>query len=130
MSRTLTLYPLLQTQTTFHPSNAFVRSTAIIPYHECRTQRPPTTVFTHILHTRLRRHVYSRSRRHAPAYVAPETVQHLCKTVVSDKEYQASITNYRKGGQAFTDLVTIIPIAGGAHNAPEEADEVVYHVGF
>ena len=63
-------------------------------------------------------------------YVAPETVQHLYKAVVSDKECQASITNYRRGGQAFINLVTIIPIAGGAHNTPEEAGEVVYHVGF
>ena len=63
-------------------------------------------------------------------YVAPETVQHLYKAVVSDKECQASIINYRKGGQAFINLVTIIPIAGGVHNTPEEADEVVYHVGF
>ena len=63
-------------------------------------------------------------------YVAPKTIQHLYKAVVSDKECQASIINYRKGGQAFINLVTIIPIAGGAHNTPEEADEVVYHVGF
>ena len=63
-------------------------------------------------------------------YVAPETIQHLYKAVVSDKECQASIINYRKGGQAFINLVTIIPIAGGTHNTPEEVDEVVYHVGF
>ena len=63
-------------------------------------------------------------------FVAPETVQHLYKAVVSDKECQASIINYRKGGQAFINLVTIIPIHGGVHNRPEEADEVVYHVGF
>ena len=46
-------------------------------------------------------------------YVAPETVQHLYKAVVSDKECQASIISYRKGGEAFINLVTIIPIAGG-----------------
>ena len=46
-------------------------------------------------------------------YVAPETVQHLYRAVVSDKGCQASIINYRKGGQAFINLVTIIPIAGG-----------------
>ena len=63
-------------------------------------------------------------------YVAPETVQHLYKAVVSDKECQVSIINYRKGGQVFINLVTIIPITGGAHNTPEEADEVIYHVGF
>ena len=47
-----------------------------------------------------------------------------------DKECQANFINHRKGGQAFINLVTIIPIAGGVHNTPEEADEVVYHVGF
>ena len=62
-------------------------------------------------------------------YVAPETVQYLYKVVVSDKECQASIINYRKGGQAFINLVTIIPIAGGVHNTPEESDEVVYRAG-
>ena len=46
-------------------------------------------------------------------YVAPKTVQHLYKAVVSDKECQVSIINYRKGGQAFIDLVTIIPIPRG-----------------
>ena len=44
-------------------------------------------------------------------YVAPEAVH---KAVVSDKECQASIINYRKGGQAFINIVTIIPIAGGS----------------
>ena len=61
-------------------------------------------------------------------YVAPD--QHLYKAVVSDKECQASIINYRKGGQAFINLVTIVPIAGGVRNTPEEANEVVYHIGF
>ena len=63
-------------------------------------------------------------------YVAPKTVQHLYKAVVSDKECQTSIINYRKGGQAFINLVTIIPITGGAHNTPEGVNEVVYHIGF
>ena len=40
-------------------------------------------------------------------YVALETVQHLYNTMISDREYQASIINYRKGGQAFINLITI-----------------------
>ena len=60
-------------------------------------------------------------------YVALETVQHLYDTVISDREYKASIINYRKGGQAFINLITI---TRGVQNTSEEADEVVYHVGF
>ena len=63
-------------------------------------------------------------------FVSPETVQHLYKSVVADKECQASIINYRKNGQAFINLVTVIPVLGGVLNRPEEADEVVYQVGF
>ena len=60
-------------------------------------------------------------------YVTLETIQHLYNTVISDREYQASIINYRKGGQAFINLITI---TRGVQNTSEEADEVVYHVGF
>lgn len=63
-------------------------------------------------------------------FVAPETVQHMYRSIIADKECQASIINYRKGGEAFVNLVTVIPLAGGLHNRPEEADEVVYQVGF
>ncbi|KIM91749.1 hypothetical protein PILCRDRAFT_57985 [Piloderma croceum F 1598] len=63
-------------------------------------------------------------------FVAPDTVRHLYKSVIADKECQASIINYRKNGQAFINLVTVIPILGGVLNRPEEADEVVYQVGF
>ena len=38
--------------------------------------------------------------------------------------------NYRKGGAAFINLITVIPISGGVCNTPEEADQIVYHVGF
>ena len=41
-----------------------------------------------------------------------------------------TIINYRKGGKAFINLVTLIPLRGGVHNMPEEADEVAYHIGF
>ncbi|PSR70762.1 hypothetical protein PHLCEN_2v13382 [Hermanssonia centrifuga] len=65
-------------------------------------------------------------RRHT----APDAVAHLRKSLVADKECQVSLINYRKNNSAFINLVTVIPIHGGAHNSPDEADEVVYHVGF
>ncbi|KIK32481.1 hypothetical protein CY34DRAFT_19021 [Suillus luteus UH-Slu-Lm8-n1] len=63
-------------------------------------------------------------------FVAPDAVAHLKKSLSADKECQTSIINYRKGGQAFINLVTVIPLRGGTSNRPEEADEVAYHVGF
>lgn len=63
-------------------------------------------------------------------FVAPDAVAHLKKSLSADKECQTSIINYRKGGQAFINLVTVIPLRGGISNRPEEADEVAYHVGF
>lgn len=63
-------------------------------------------------------------------FVAPDAVAHLKKSLSADKECQTRITNYRKGGQAFINLVTVIPLRGGISNRPEEADEVAYHVGF
>ena len=44
--------------------------------------------------------------------------------------FQMTLVNYRKGGQAFINLVTVIPVRGGVHNMPEEADEIAYHIGF
>jgi PAS domain-containing protein len=63
-------------------------------------------------------------------FVAPDSVAHLKKCLSADKECQTNIINYRKGGQAFVNLVTVIPLRGGISNRPEEADEVAYHVGF
>jgi PAS domain-containing protein len=63
-------------------------------------------------------------------FVSPEAVSYMRKSLSSFKECQTSLINYRKGGQAFINLVTIIPLRGGVHNLPEEADEVVYFVGF
>lgn len=63
-------------------------------------------------------------------FVALDAVAHLKKSLSADKECQTSIINYRKGGQAFINLVTVIPLRGGISNRPEEADEVAYHVGF
>ncbi|OAX33139.1 hypothetical protein K503DRAFT_550172 [Rhizopogon vinicolor AM-OR11-026] len=64
-------------------------------------------------------------------FVTPsDVVAHLKKVLTADKECQTTIINYRKGGQSFINLVTVIPIRGGVSNCPEKADEVVYHVGF
>ncbi|KZV74023.1 hypothetical protein PENSPDRAFT_662718 [Peniophora sp. CONT] len=70
------------------------------------------------------------SRGEQRQYVTGEAVNYLRKSLVADKECQTSIVNYRKNGQAFINLVTVVPVAGGLHNGPDEQDEVVYHVGF
>ncbi|KAI0761095.1 PAS domain-containing protein, partial [Irpex lacteus] len=65
-------------------------------------------------------------RRHTAA----EAVAHMRKSLSADKECQVSLINYRKDGSAFVNLVTVIPVRGGVHNTQEEADEVVYQIGF
>ena len=63
-------------------------------------------------------------------FASPEAVSYMRKLLSSSKECQTTLINYRKGGQAFINLVTVIPLRGGVHNTPEEADEVAYHIGF
>ncbi|KAF8329262.1 blue light receptor [Amanita rubescens] len=63
-------------------------------------------------------------------FTSHEAVAHLKKHLVADKECQTRIINYRKGGSAFINLVTVIPIGGGVSGLPHEENEVVYHVGF
>ncbi|KAI8969465.1 hypothetical protein BD414DRAFT_541122 [Trametes punicea] len=63
-------------------------------------------------------------------HTAPDAVAHLRKNIIADKECQVSIINYRKDGSAFINMVSVIPIRGGVHNPPEEADNIVFHVGF
>ena len=63
-------------------------------------------------------------------FTSPEAVAHLKKNLLADKECQTSIVNYRKDGNAFINLVTVIPIAGGVSGLPHEETDVVYHVGF
>lgn len=43
--------------------------------------------------------------------------------ILSGKESQASVINYRKNGEPFINLVTIIPITW-------DTDEIAYFVGF
>jgi PAS domain S-box-containing protein len=45
-------------------------------------------------------------------FTSPEAVQHLSKSLSAKKECQASLINYRKGGHAFINLVTVIPVSG------------------
>ena len=59
-------------------------------------------------------------------HTSPDAVAHLRKSLMADKECQTSILNYKKNGDAFINLVTVIPVPG----APGEEGEVVYHVGF
>jgi len=56
-------------------------------------------------------------------YVDDDTVSYLKQQIDAKKEAQASLINYRKGGQPFMNLLTTIPITWGS-------DEVVYFVGF
>ncbi|KAF8137193.1 hypothetical protein EV363DRAFT_1316982 [Boletus edulis] len=63
-------------------------------------------------------------------FASPEAVSYMRKLLSSSKECQTTLINYRKGGQAFINLVTVIPLRGGIHNTPEQADEVAYHIGF
>ncbi|KIM37162.1 hypothetical protein M413DRAFT_77380, partial [Hebeloma cylindrosporum] len=61
-------------------------------------------------------------------HTSPDAVAHLRKSLMADKECQTSILNYKKNGDAFINLVTVIPVPGGG--VGEEGGDVVYHVGF
>ncbi|KAI7855005.1 hypothetical protein BDC45DRAFT_440160 [Circinella umbellata] len=50
-------------------------------------------------------------------------VYHLKSYLDQGKEHQASIINYRKGGQAFVNLVTVIPV-------PDETLQTTFLVGL
>ncbi|KAJ3780526.1 photoreceptor A [Lentinula aff. detonsa] len=63
-------------------------------------------------------------------FTSSEAVTYLKKHLVADKECQTSIINYKKSGDAFINLVTVIPIKGGDISSPHEDDKVIYHVGF
>ncbi|KAF8992735.1 PAS domain-containing protein, partial [Cyathus striatus] len=63
-------------------------------------------------------------------FTSMEAIAHLKKSLSADKECQTSIVNYRKDGQAFINLVTVIPVTGGVSGSPHEESDVVYHVGF
>jgi PAS domain S-box-containing protein len=56
-------------------------------------------------------------------FVDDETIYALKKHIKKRKEVQRSLINYRKGGQSFTNLLTMIPITW-------DTDEIRYYVGF
>lgn len=56
-------------------------------------------------------------------YVDDDVVLHLKNAINSRTEAQVSVINYRKGGQPFMNLLTMIPI-------PYDTDEMKYYVGF
>lgn len=58
-------------------------------------------------------------------YVDANAVHYLKSRIEAQAEAQTSLINYRKGGQAFTNLLTMIPIPYG-----NDQDEITYFVGF
>ncbi|KAI9274260.1 hypothetical protein BY458DRAFT_489316 [Sporodiniella umbellata] len=56
-------------------------------------------------------------------YTDNTTVYHIKTHIVQGKESQSSIINYRKTGQPFVNLLTVIPILWGS-------DEIDYFVGL
>ena len=58
----------------------------------------------------------------ARKYVDGNAVQYLKEQIIMQKEAQVSLINYRKGGQSFTNLLTMIPIW--------ENSEIAYFIGF
>ncbi|KAI8967908.1 putative white-collar-1a protein [Mycotypha africana] len=56
-------------------------------------------------------------------YTDNQAVFHLKAQMLQNKEHQASIINYRKGGQPFVNLVTVIPITN-------DNNQVAFFVGL
>ncbi|KAI9822445.1 MAG: blue light receptor [Pycnora praestabilis] len=56
-------------------------------------------------------------------YVDDESVLYLKNMIAQRKEAQISLINYRKGGQPFMNLLTMIPVTW-------DTDEIKYFVGF
>lgn len=55
-------------------------------------------------------------------FVDSHTVSRLRATIEERNEIQASLINYRKGGQPFMNLITMIPIRWG--------EDYRFYVGF
>lgn len=56
-------------------------------------------------------------------YVDNQTVMLIKNMITARREVQVSLVNYRKGGQPFMNLLTLIPITW-------VGDEIKYYVGF
>src|ERR1700709_8755 len=57
-------------------------------------------------------------------FVDNDSVYYLRNRIADKKEAQRSLINYRKGGQPFMNLLTMIPITG------EDDKTIKYFVGF
>lgn len=57
------------------------------------------------------------------SFVDSQTVYRLRSTITDRSEIQASLINYRKGGQPFMNLITMIPIRW-------DSDDYRFYVGF
>ena len=57
------------------------------------------------------------------SYVDDDSVLYLKNMITARKEAQVSLINYRKGGQPFMNLLTMIPIS-------YDSDEIKFFVGF
>lgn len=56
-------------------------------------------------------------------YVDDQSVWRIKNMITARQEMQTSVINYRKGGQPFMNLLTMIPITW-------DSDEIKYYVGF
>ena len=63
-------------------------------------------------------------------FTSQDAVAHLAKSLMADKECRTSIVNYKKNGDAFINLVTVIPVPDGVGGGVDEHGEVAFHVGF
>lgn len=52
-----------------------------------------------------------------------ESVMHFKHATVNHQECQVTLINYKKGGEPFLNLVTVVPITW-------DSDKIRYHVGF
>ena len=70
------------------------------------------------------------SRGSPRRFTSQQNVASMHKALSADKEVQTTLVNYRKDGTAFINLVSVIPVLGGVSGGPEEANDIVWHIGF
>ena len=63
-------------------------------------------------------------------FTSQDAVAHLAKSLMADKECQTTILNYKKNGDAFPNLVTVIPVPGGVDGNVDEQGDIVFQIGF
>ncbi|ROW08271.1 hypothetical protein VMCG_03154 [Cytospora schulzeri] len=61
--------------------------------------------------------------RSAREHVGPEDIRGMREAIGSNKEHQTEITNFKKGGEPFVNILTIIPITW-------DSEDYRYSVGF